>query len=226
MPLIGGAMVGLVMVLMIGKGVTSGVATSTEVSAFAVVYALVVGGLAFRELTPHSLLQLFVRSASMAGSVLFIVAAASSVSFALTIQQIPQYLSDALVALGHGYGAQAFMIVAALLMIAFGAVLEGAPALIIFGPLLDSDRSAARRASPALRHRHGDRHGTGAVLSAGRAGAVRHLRDHRHPLAGRRPADGEVSPGAVPGTDGAGTGAGVLALVAWAVRAKLTTYVP
>ena len=49
--LIGGAMVGLVMVLMIGKGVTSGVATSTEVSAFAVVYALVVGGLAFRELT-------------------------------------------------------------------------------------------------------------------------------------------------------------------------------
>jgi tripartite ATP-independent transporter DctM subunit len=136
MPLIGGAMVGLVMVLMIGKGVTSGVATSTEVSAFAVVYALVVGGLAFRELTARSLLQLLVRSASMAGSVLFIVAAASSVSFALTIQQIPQYLSDALVALGHGYGAQAFMTVAALLMIAFGAVLEGAPALIIFGPLL------------------------------------------------------------------------------------------
>jgi tripartite ATP-independent transporter DctM subunit len=136
MPLIGGAMVGLVMVLMIGKGVTSGVATSTEVSAFAVVYALVVGGLAFRELTARALLQLLVRSASMSGSVLFIVAAASSVSFALTIQQLPQYLSDALVALGHGYGALAFMTVAALLMIVFGAVLEGAPALIIFGPLL------------------------------------------------------------------------------------------
>ena len=49
--LIGGALVGFVMILMIGKGVTSGVATSTEVSAFAVVYAFVVGGLAFRELT-------------------------------------------------------------------------------------------------------------------------------------------------------------------------------
>jgi len=136
LPLIGGAMVGLAMVLMIGKGVTSGVATSTEVSAFAVIYALVVGGLAFRELTMRSLLQLLVRSACMAGSVLFIVAAASSVSFALTIQQLPQYLSDALVALGHGYGSLAFMTVAALLMIAFGAILEGAPALIIFGPLL------------------------------------------------------------------------------------------
>ena len=39
---------------MIGKGVTSGVATSTEVSAFAVVYALVVGSLAFRELSVRS----------------------------------------------------------------------------------------------------------------------------------------------------------------------------
>jgi TRAP-type mannitol/chloroaromatic compound transport system permease large subunit len=35
-PLIAGALVGLVMIAMIGKGVTSGVATSTEVSAFAV----------------------------------------------------------------------------------------------------------------------------------------------------------------------------------------------
>src|SRR4029078_13678419 len=92
--LIGGAMVGLLMVLMIGKGVTSGVATSTEVSAFAVMYALVVGGLAFRELTVSSVVPLLVRSASRAGGILFIVGAASSISFALTIQQIPQYLSD------------------------------------------------------------------------------------------------------------------------------------
>lgn len=134
--LIGGAMVGLVMVLMIGKGVVSGVATSTEVSAFAVIYALVVGGLAFRELSVKSIVGLFVRSASMAGGILFIVAAASSVSFALTIQQIPQYLSDTMVALGHQHGPQAFVVVSALLMIVFGAILEGAPALIIFGPLL------------------------------------------------------------------------------------------
>jgi tripartite ATP-independent transporter DctM subunit len=136
LPLIGGAMVGFVMVFMIGKGVVSGVATSTEVSAFAVVYALVVGGFAFRELTRKSVVRLFVRSASMAGSILFIVAAASSVSFALTIQQIPHALSDTMVSLGQQHGAQVFVVVSALLMIVFGAVLEGAPALIIFGPLL------------------------------------------------------------------------------------------
>jgi tripartite ATP-independent transporter DctM subunit len=135
-PLIGGALVGLVMIAMIGKGVTSGIATSTEVSAFAVAYALIVGGLAFRELSARSVLRLFVRSASMAGSILFIVAAASSVSFALTIQQIPQQLSGFMMELGHRFGADGFVLASTVLMIAFGAILEGAPALIIFGPLL------------------------------------------------------------------------------------------
>ena len=136
LPLIGGALVGLIMIAMIGKGVTSGIATSTEVSAFAVAYALVVGGLAFRELSMRSVLRLFVRSASMAGSILFIVAAASSVSFALTIQQIPQQLSGFMMDLGHRFGADGFVLASTMLMIAFGAILEGAPALIIFGPLL------------------------------------------------------------------------------------------
>jgi tripartite ATP-independent transporter DctM subunit len=134
--LLGGALVALIMVGMIGKGVTSGVATSTEVSAFAVVYALVVGGLAFRELNLRSVAQLFVRSASMAGSILFIVAAASSVSFALTIEQIPQMVSGAMIAFAQDYGSTAFLLIAVVMMVVFGAVLEGAPALIIFGPLL------------------------------------------------------------------------------------------
>jgi tripartite ATP-independent transporter DctM subunit len=134
--LLGGALVALVMVGMIGKGVTSGVATSTEVSAFAVVYALVVGGLAFREMSPRSVAQLFMRSASMAGGILFIVAAASSVSFALTIEQIPQLVSSALIAFAHHYGSSMFLLLSVLVMVIFGAVLEGAPALIIFGPLL------------------------------------------------------------------------------------------
>ncbi|MET0349578.1 MAG: TRAP transporter large permease subunit [Rhizobacter sp.] len=136
LPLIGGALVAFIMVGMIGKGVTSGVATSTEVSAFAVVYALVVGGLAFRELTLKSVSRLFIKSASMAGSILFIVAAASSVSFALTIEQIPQLVSASMIAFANDYGSVMFLLLSVGIMIVFGAVLEGAPALIIFGPLL------------------------------------------------------------------------------------------
>lgn len=134
--LVGGALVALVMIVMIGKGVTSGIATSTEVSSFAVVYALVVGSLAFRELSLRAVLQLFRRSAAMAGSILFIVAAASSVSFALTIEQLPQLASATMIAFAQQYGSLMFLLLAMGIMVVFGAVLEGAPALIIFGPLL------------------------------------------------------------------------------------------
>jgi len=80
--------------------------------------------------------RLFVKSASMAGSILFIVAAASSVSFALTIEQIPQLVSASMIAFANDYGSIMFLLLSVGIMIIFGAVLEGAPALIIFGPLL------------------------------------------------------------------------------------------
>jgi tripartite ATP-independent transporter DctM subunit len=134
--LLGGALVAIVMVAMIGKGVTSGVATSTEVSAFAVIYALVVGSAAFRELSLAAVARLFVRSASMAGGILFIVAAASSLSFALTIEQIPQMVSASMITFAQTWGSTMFILLSVLMMIVFGAILEGAPALIIFGPLL------------------------------------------------------------------------------------------
>ncbi len=134
--LLGGALVALIMVAMIGKGVTSGVATSTEVSAFAVIYALIAGSVVFRELSVPALAKLFVRSASMAGGILFIVASASSLSFALTIEQIPQLMSAGMVAFAHQYGSVMFILLSVVMMIVFGSVLEGAPALIIFGPLL------------------------------------------------------------------------------------------
>jgi tripartite ATP-independent transporter DctM subunit len=134
--LIGGALVGLIMIIMIGKGVASGVATSTEISAFAVVYAIIVGWIAFRELTWKSLVKLFVDSSTMAGMIMFIVAAASSVAYSLTIEQIPHALAEITVGLAHQYGNWLFMLITVGALILFGAVLEGAPALIIFGPLL------------------------------------------------------------------------------------------
>ena len=131
-----GAAVGLVMILMIGKGVVAGIATSTEISAFAVVYAIVVGRLAFGELTLKATLKLFVDTAALSGMLLFIVACATSLSFALTIEMIPQQCAQLLVAIGADYGPWLFLLLSIVILIIFGAVLEGAPALIIFAPIL------------------------------------------------------------------------------------------
>ncbi|MCT4702149.1 TRAP transporter large permease subunit [Enterobacteriaceae bacterium H20N1] len=131
-----GALVGLAMIFMIGRGVMMGIATSTEISAFAVVYAVVVGRLAFRELTLRTTVKMFIDIAAMSGVLLFIVACATSLSYVLTIQMIPQQIAELLVSIGQSQGSWIFLLLTIVILIVFGAVLEGAPALIIFAPIL------------------------------------------------------------------------------------------
>jgi tripartite ATP-independent transporter DctM subunit len=132
----GGAAVTIGLIVIIFGGFKSGFATATEISAFAAFYALVVGGVVFRELSLRSATQSFIHSATRSGLVLFIVAAAQSLAFVLTLQQVPHALADAMIALSQTSGTWVFMLLSILILIVMGSVLEGAAALIIFGPLL------------------------------------------------------------------------------------------
>jgi len=135
--LIGSGIVSLGVIFIIFGGYRSGFATATEVAAFAVFYAIAVGALVFRELTVAKTAKLFVAAATLSGMILFVVAASQTVAFVLTIDQVPQGLAHVLIALAHGHGGSwVFMLVSIALLIIMGAALEGAPALIIFGPLL------------------------------------------------------------------------------------------
>jgi tripartite ATP-independent transporter DctM subunit len=131
-----GAIVTLGLVIIIFVGFRFGVATATEISAFAALYALVVGGLAFRELGPRAAARSFINAATRSGLVLFIVAAAQALAFVLTLQQFPQTLAETMIALSQNAGAWPFLVLSILILIVMGSILEGAAALIIFGPLL------------------------------------------------------------------------------------------
>jgi tripartite ATP-independent transporter DctM subunit len=131
-----GAGVSLGLIAMIFIGFKSGFATATEISAFASLYAIVVGSLMFRELTLASAWRSFVHAAARAGLVLFIVAAAQSLAFVLTLQQVPHAVGEFMVSLSHQSGTWLFMLLSIAILIVMGSVLEGAAALIIFGPLL------------------------------------------------------------------------------------------
>jgi tripartite ATP-independent transporter DctM subunit len=132
----GGAAVTIGLIVMIFGGFKTGFATATEISAFAALYALVIGGVVFRELGPRAAARSFVQSATRSGLVLFIVAAAQALAFVLTLQQIPHALAQFMVGLSHSSGSWLFMLLSILILIVMGSVLEGAAALIIFGPLL------------------------------------------------------------------------------------------
>jgi tripartite ATP-independent transporter DctM subunit len=131
-----GAGVSLGLIAMIFIGFKSGFATATEISAFASLYAIVVGSLMFRELTPAAAWRSFVHAAARSGLVLFIVAAAQSLAFVLTLQQVPHAMGEFMVGLSQQSGTWLFMLLSILILIVMGSVLEGAAALIIFGPLL------------------------------------------------------------------------------------------
>lgn len=131
-----GAIASFGLIFMIFFGFKSGFATATEISAFAVAYALVVGSVVFRELSFTSAAHSFVQGATRAGLVLFIVAAAQSLAFTLTLQQVPHAVGDFMLGLSKTSGTWLFILLAIGVLIVMGSVLEGAAALIIFGPLL------------------------------------------------------------------------------------------
>jgi TRAP-type C4-dicarboxylate transport system permease large subunit len=68
--------------------------------------------------------------------VLFIVAASQALAYVLTLQRLPQFLAELLVALCSAQGSWLFLLLSIAILIVMGSILEGAAALIIFGPLL------------------------------------------------------------------------------------------
>ena len=131
-----GAIASFGLIFMIFFGFKSGFATATEISAFAAVYALAIGSMVFRELSFRTAAHSFVQSATRSGLVLFIVAAAQALAFVLTLQQVPHAVGDLMLWLSGSHGVWLFMLLSIVVLIVMGSVLEGAAALIIFGPLL------------------------------------------------------------------------------------------
>jgi TRAP-type C4-dicarboxylate transport system permease large subunit len=78
----------------------------------------------------------FVQAATRSGLVLFIVAAAQSLAFVLTLQQVPHALAEHCCWRCRTQRHRLFLLLSIGILIVMGSVLEGAAALIIFGPLL------------------------------------------------------------------------------------------
>src|SRR6202022_3047492 len=78
----------------------------------------------------------FVQAATRSGLGLVIVAAAQSLAFIPTLQPVPHAGGELMLQLSGTHGVWLFMLLSIAVLIVMGSVLEGAAALIIFGPLL------------------------------------------------------------------------------------------
>lgn len=110
-----------------------GVATPTEVSVMAVAYALVIGGLIYRDLTLRAIWRASVETAVMTGAVMLIIMASSTIQWLLTAERVPQNLAIWVTATI----SEPWMIILALnlVMLVVGAFLDLPAAILLLGPL-------------------------------------------------------------------------------------------
>ncbi len=128
------ALPGLALPFLIRAAVVEGVATATEVSTIGIAYTIIVCLVMTRSFPMARLVPMLVDTASLCGAILLIIGAATAMAWALTQSGFSRDLAAAMTGLPGG--AVTFMIVSIIAFVVLGSVLEGIPAIVLFGPLL------------------------------------------------------------------------------------------
>jgi tripartite ATP-independent transporter DctM subunit len=128
------ALPGLSLPFVIRYTVIMGAATATEVSTIGVVYTALLGLLVYRQFDWRRIYPILVDTVSLTGAVMMIIGTATAMAWALTQSGFSLWLVSVMAAVpGGSWGFLAITIVA---FIVLGSVLEGLPAIVLFGPLL------------------------------------------------------------------------------------------
>ena len=114
-------------------GILGGIVTPTEAAVLAVLYALLLGLVIYREIRLRDLLPVLVNTAALTGMVMLLVGTASVLSWIFAAQGVPRLIAGAL--LGLSSDATLVLLVTILVFVPLGAILEGVPAMIILVPV-------------------------------------------------------------------------------------------
>ncbi len=124
----------LILPFLIRAAVVEGVATATEVSTIGIAYSALAGLLLYRRFEWGRLYPMLVETAALSGAILLIIGTATSMAWALTQSGFSRALAEAMA--GVPGGANGFMAISILVFVVLGSILEGIPAIVLFGPLL------------------------------------------------------------------------------------------
>lgn len=124
----------LVLPFLIRSLVGGGVATATEVSTIAVLYAIVIGAVLYGGISFRKLYSMLVETAALSGSVLVILGTASAMAWSLTQTGFAFQLTSMITGLPGGWVT--FMVVSILIFMVLGCVLEGLPAIVLLAPIM------------------------------------------------------------------------------------------
>lgn len=124
----------LILPFMIRGVVGGGIATATEVSTIAVVYALFIGMVLYGGISLRTMGRILVETAALGGAILLILGTASAMAWALTQTGFANKLVQAVADLPGG--SATFLGVSILIFLVLGCVLEGLPAIVLMAPIM------------------------------------------------------------------------------------------
>jgi tripartite ATP-independent transporter DctM subunit len=128
------ALPALALPFVIRAAVVEGVATATEVSTIGIVYGLICGIVVYRQFDIKRIVPMLIDTASLSGAILLIIGAATGMAWGLTQSGFSQVVAQVMTDLNGG--PNLFLFISIIMFVVLGSVLEGIPAIVLFGPLL------------------------------------------------------------------------------------------
>jgi len=125
----------LILPVIILGGIISGIYTPTEAGVIAVVYAVLIGKFAYKELKLKRMPMILTSSAKSSAVVLLLCGAAMSAAYLITTAQIPSLLTQTLLEWSNN-NVYIVMFLINILLLLVGMVMDLTPALLILGPML------------------------------------------------------------------------------------------
>lgn len=114
-------------------GLRMGVFTPSEIGAFAVIYAIFIGILIYRELKGRDFLEALEGSLTDVGSVMFLIALSAIFSYGIVLERVPEVISGFIVDLTGNF--QAAMVLIALFVLVAGFFVDATVLIIMLTPI-------------------------------------------------------------------------------------------
>ena len=123
----------LFLIVIVIGGILAGIFTATEAAAIAVVYAFVLAVVVYREVKLSDIPDLLLQTGLTTAIVMILIGASSGLSWIMTMANIPQTVSAAL--LGLSDNPILILLTINLLLLCVGTFMDMAPAVLIFTPI-------------------------------------------------------------------------------------------
>ena len=128
-----GALPSIFLMVIVLGGILGGVFSATEASAVAVVYALFIGMVVYREVSVRRLPAILLKSAKTTSIVMFLIGASQAMSWVLAYENIPQAVSATLLTISEN--PVITLLILNFLLLAVGTFMDMTPAVLIFTPI-------------------------------------------------------------------------------------------